>query len=134
MAGARARVVVELHHLSLQALHCHVRVDDEALAAAVLVHEADDARRELATTAVLTNLLNLTHLESGEGDLEVAGLAAHVLKRVEQLLAARAGLDGDVLLGGGHTDHSSLMNVSLKLTTKELPGEPSHLAIPTRNY
>ena len=106
MASARARVVVELHHLSLQTLHGHIRVDDEALAAAVLVHEADDARRELATTAVLTDLLDLTHLESGKGDLEVAGLVAHILECVKELLAARASLDGDVLLDGGHIDHS----------------------------
>ena len=106
VASARTRMVVELHHLVLQTLHRHVSVDDEAMAAAILVHETDDSRRELAATAVLADISGLTHLKCGEDDLKLALLVARILECVEELLAARASFDGEILLGGGHADHS----------------------------
>ena len=106
MAGSPLGAVVELHQLTLEGLHRHVSVDDEALAAAVFVHEPDDLSRELAPAEVLSDIARLTDGESGERNLEGALLVVGVLKRVEKLLAAWSGLDGDVLLGGGHTDHS----------------------------
>ena len=136
VASALLGAVVELDQLALEGLHRHVGVDDEVLTAAILVHEPDDLGSKLASAEVLSHITRLANRQAGERNLEGVLLVVRVLERVEELLAARSGLDGDVLLGGGHTDHSFLRDVSLKLATRALLEKPSHLAIPTRkrNY
>ena len=106
MTCARARVVAELHRLHPVGEYKHAGCDNEALSGAVLVGDARDLHCKLGVGEVLMNCTSLLSADASEFDPKAEYLVVRILERVEELLAARASCDGDVLLGGGHTDHS----------------------------
>src|SRR5690606_33250061 len=99
---------------------------NKRVAATILVLNTGDVSRELEMLRRIVNVAGKDHTERPFGIIPI-------FKGIQQFVSRWASCYHDVL--SSHTDYSFLKkNVPREPATKALPGIPSHLVIPTRNY